>query len=158
MSFREDAHRIPKNDQESPQDIAQKRIELGRLSEVLAGIEYIEYASVFGSGQDGVIREGSDLDVAVWLSAADAATVDHLLRIVGKVEEAFSVPCDLTVLNRAGPVLQREALKGRILFVRPEFEDDFSEFYVRACADYEDLMAWRSRQLAYRGYLCPSMA
>jgi hypothetical protein len=55
-------------------------------------------------------------------------------------------------------VLRHEALKGCILFVRPGREDDFSEFYVRTCAEYEDLMAWRARQLAYRGYSCPSTA
>jgi hypothetical protein len=75
---------------------------------------------------------------------------------MGKVEEACNVPCDLTVLNTAGTVLRREALKGRVLFVRPEAENEYAEFYTRTCAEYEDLMAWRARQLAYRGYSCPS--
>lgn len=135
-----------------------KPIDLQRLATILGDIESIEYAMVFGSAREGIIRAGSDLDVAVSLAHADAEDVDVLLQIVGSVEDAFGVTCDLTVLETAGPVLRHEALKGRVLFVRPGREDDFSEFYVRTCAEYEDLMAWRARQLAYRGYSCPSTA
>jgi predicted nucleotidyltransferase len=134
-----------------------KPIDWERLATVLGGIETIEYAMVFGSARDGIVRAGSDLDVAIALPETEARNIDRLVEIVGKVEDAFGVTCDLTVLNAAGPVLRHEALKGRILFVRPDCENDFSDFYVRTCAEYEDLMAWRARQLAYRGYICPSM-
>jgi predicted nucleotidyltransferase len=135
-----------------------KPIDWERLATVLGGIESIEYALVFGSGRDGLVRAGSDLDIAVSLAQTEAQNIDCLLEIVGKVEEALGVTCDLTVLNTAGPVLRHEALKGRVLFVRPGCEDDYSNFYARTCAEYEDLMAWRARQLAYRGYSCPSTA
>lgn len=135
-----------------------KPIDLQRLASILGGIESIEYAMVFGSARDGIVHAGSDLDIGVSLASADAQSVDRLLEIVGKVEETLAVTCDLTVLDSAGPVLRHEALKGRILFVRPGREEDFSEFYVRTCAEYEDLMVWRARQLAYRGYSCPSTA
>ena len=135
-----------------------KRIDMQRLAAVLEGIEDIAYAMIFGSAQDGVVHAGSDLDVAVWLAQADGQTIDRLAQIVGKIEDTLAVSCDLAVLNTAGPVLRHEALQGRVLFVRPACEDDFSEFYVRTCAEYEDLMAWRTRQLAYRGYVCPSTA
>jgi len=111
---------------------------------------------VFGSARDGLVHAGSDLDVAVSLTHADTEGIDLLLQIVGKVEDAFGVTCDLTVLNTAGPVLRHEALKGRILFIRPDREEEFVEFYVRTCAEYEDLMVSYARQLAYRGYSCPS--
>ncbi len=132
-----------------------KAIDLQRLASVLAGSESIEYAIVFGSARDGIVHAGSDLDIGVSLTSADAQSIDRLLEIAGKVEEACGVTCDLTVLDTAGPVLRHEALKGRVLFIHPGREDDFSEFYVRTCAEYEDLMAWRARQLAYRGYSCP---
>lgn len=135
-----------------------KMIDLQRLATVLENIGSIEYAMVFGSAQDGVLQAGSDLDVAVWLSHAEAGNINRLGEIVAKVEDAFSVTCDLTVLNTAGTVLRHQALKGRILFVRPVCEDDFSRFYVLTCAEYEDMIAWRARQLAYRGYGCPSTA
>ncbi len=135
-----------------------KPIDLQRLAAVLNEVESIEYALVFGSARDGIVRAGSDLDIAVSLTHADVLNADLLLETVGKVEDAFGVTGDLTVLETAGPVLRHEALKGHVLFVRPGREDDFSEFYVRTCAEYEDLMAWRARQLAYRGYSCPSMA
>jgi hypothetical protein len=92
------------------------------------------------------------------LVQTEAQNIDRLVEIMGRIEEALGVTCDLTVLNTAGPVLRHEALKGRVLFVRPGREDDFSEFYVRTCAEYEDLMVWRARQLAYRGYICPATA
>jgi len=129
---------------------------LQQLARVLTGVEYVDYAIVFGSAQDGIVRAGSDLDIAVWLAPADTLTGGRLLQIVGKIEETLAVACDLTLLNTAGTVLRHEVLKGRVLFVRPGCEDGFSEFYVRTCAEYEDLMAWRARQLAYRGYACPS--
>ncbi len=133
-----------------------KHIDLERLAAVLSDVESIQYAMVFGSARDGIVHTGSDLDVAVSLTDQDAENVDRLLEIVGKVEDALGVTCDLTVLNTAGPVLRHEALKGHILFVRPGREEEFVEFYVRTCAEYEDLMVWRARQLAYRGYTCPS--
>jgi predicted nucleotidyltransferase len=135
-----------------------KSIDLQRLATILNEVESIEYALAFGSARDGVVHAGSDLDVAVSLMHPDVQNTDLLLGIVGKVEDAFGVPCDLTVLNTAGPVLRHEALKGRVLFVRPDRETAFSDFYARTCAEYEDLMAWRARQLAYRGYTCPSTA
>jgi predicted nucleotidyltransferase len=131
---------------------------LPRLATILDDIESIEFAMVFGSARDGIVCAGSDLDVAVSLGDSEGESVDRLLEIVGKVEDALGVTCDLTVLNTAGPVLRHEALKGRLLFVRPDREDQFVEFYVRTCAEYEDLMVWRARQLAYRGYSCPSTA
>ncbi len=133
-------------------------IDLERLATILGDIESIEYAMLFGSARDGIVHAGSDLDVAVSLAHANAEDADVLLQIVGRVEDALGVTGDLTVLNTAGPVLRHEVLKGRVLFIRPGREDDFAEFYVRTCAEYEDLMAWRARQLAYRGYSCPATA
>jgi predicted nucleotidyltransferase len=133
-----------------------KPIDLPRLATILGDIESIKFAMLFGSARDGIVCAGSDLDVAVSLAEPDTENIDVLLQIVGRVEEALGITCDLTVLNTAGPVLRHEALKGRILFVRPDREDDFVEFYVRTCAEYEDLMASYTRQLAYRGYSCPS--
>ncbi len=133
-----------------------KSIDLQRLATVLNEVEPIQYAMVFGSARDGLVYARSDLDIAVSLAHADVQNTDLLLEIVGKVEDALGVTCDLTVLNTAGPVLRHEALKGRILFVRPGREEEFVEFYVRTCAEYEDLMASYARQLAYRGYSCPS--
>jgi predicted nucleotidyltransferase len=141
-----------------PAATEEKSIDLQRSTAVLAGIEAIEYALVFGSARDGTIHAGSDLDVAVSLAQTDVRNINRILEIAGKIEEALVVTCDLTVLNTAGAVLRHEALKGRVLFIRPGCEDDFSEFYVRTCAEYEDLMARRTRQLAYRGYPCPSTA
>ncbi|MDI9434275.1 MAG: nucleotidyltransferase domain-containing protein [Planctomycetota bacterium] len=129
-----------------------KPIDLPRLAAILSGIPFIDYAMVFGSARDGVAQAGCDLDVAVSLADADTKDIARLVEIVSRVEETFDVPCDLTVLNTAGPVLRHEALRGRVLFVRPGRQEDFADFFTRTCAEYEDLMAFRARQLAYRGY------
>ncbi len=84
-----------------------KPIDLQRLATVLGGIESIEYAMVFGSAREGIVRAGSDLDVAVSLAHGEAQNVGLLLEIVGQVEDACGVPCDLTVLNTAGAVLRQ---------------------------------------------------
>jgi predicted nucleotidyltransferase len=142
----------------TPAEHQEKHIDLARLTAILEGFRSVEYAIAFGSARDGIVHAGSDLDIAVSLMRADAQDIDYLMKIMGRIEDAFGVTCDLTVLNTAGPVLRHEALKGRILFVRPDREREFSDFYARTCAEYEDLMAWRARQLAYRGYPCPSTA
>jgi len=141
-----------------PKATDSKSIDLQRLATILDGIESIDFALVFGSARDGVVHARSDLDLAVFLTHAEAQSTDRLLEIVAKVEEPLGVTCDLTVLNTAGTVLRHETLKGRVLFIRPGREDDYAEFYARTCAEYEDLMVWRARQLAYRGYSCPSTA
>lgn len=133
-----------------------RHVDLQRLAAVLEEIASIDFAMVFGSAAEGIVRADSDLDVAVWVAGGNAGSGDFLVEIVGRIEEAFAVSCDLTVLNTAGPVLRHEALKGRVLFVRPGRERDFGDFYAGTCAEYEDLMVWRARQLAYRGYGCPS--
>jgi predicted nucleotidyltransferase len=133
-----------------------KQVDLRRLAAALEETASIDFATIFGSAAEGIVHAGSDLDVAVSLADVEARNGDLLVEIVGRIEEAFAVSCDLTVLNTAGPVLRHEALKGRILFIRPGREKDFSDFYTRTCAEYEDLMVWRTRQLAYRGYGCPS--
>jgi predicted nucleotidyltransferase len=125
---------------------ASKSIRWERLAAILSGFDAIEFALVFGSTRDGLVRAGSDLDIAVSLGGTEAGSIDLLLEIAGRVEEEVGVTCDLAVLNTAGPVLRHEALQGRVLFVRTDCEDSFSDFYARTCAEYEDLMAWRARQ------------
>ena len=72
-----------------------KQIDVPRLAAVLEGIEDIEYAMIFGSARDGIVHAGSDLDVAVWLAQANGPTIDRLAQIVGAIEDAFAVSCDL---------------------------------------------------------------
>ena len=110
------------------------------------------YAFLFGSSQDGTIREGGDIDLAVWLN--DFSERETLIpRIIGMVEAIVpGISCDLTLLNDAGEQLAFEALTGRELFIRDEAMDQYAAWYSLICREYEDAIAWMKKQLIYRGY------
>lgn len=105
------------------------------------------FALLHGSARDGVIREGGDIDIAVYLDAA--ATLDILDRVILAVEAlAPDARCDCGVLNRADCIYRFEALKGKMLFCRDE--DKYAEFFSLTCREYEYQMANYERQRQYR--------
>jgi len=112
----------------------------------------VQFAYLFGSAQEGKVRIGGDVDIAVWIDA-HSARIDLIPKIVGLVEKHTpGVPCDLVFLNDAGEQLSFSVLQGKILFVREEAEDLYASFYSQTCRDYEDTVAWMKKQLQYRGY------
>ena len=112
----------------------------------------IRFAFLFGSSQDGSIREGGDIDLAVWLENP-TQKIELIPRIIGLVETlAPGVSCDLTLLNDAGEQLAFEALTGKELFIRDEAMDAYAAWYSLTCREYEDALAWMKKQLIYRGY------
>ena len=128
------------------------QIDLSRLGRLIESQVTVDFALVFGSASHGFVKAGSDLDLAVWFRESNTAKLERYAGCVGQVEDTFGIPCDLTVLNTSGVVLRHEALKGQVLYIRPGLEASYAEFYTKTCADYEDVMFWRTRQLAYRGY------
>jgi len=125
--------------------------------QVLAGnlesnVPEILFGYLFGSYGAGTERLQSDIDIAVYLKPG-TKTLHVLAGIITVVEE--TIPgriCDLTILNDAGVIVAMEAIRGRLLFVRDEAREIHAEFYTLTCRIYEDQMAWRARQLKYRGY------
>ena len=121
-----------------------------------AGLEQdfpeVLFAYLFGSSKAGVIRQGGDVDVAVWIHE-NADKIDLIPRIVALVESITDGnPCDLVFLNGAGEQLAFEALQGHILFIRKEARDVHAAFYSQTCREYEDHIAWMKKQLQYRNY------
>lgn len=112
----------------------------------------ILFAFLFGSAQEGKVREGGDIDLAVWLN--DYNKREELIpRIIGLTESlAEGISCDLTLLNDAGDQLAFEALSGTSLFIRHEVMNQYAAWYSLTCREYEDTMAWMKKQLQYRGY------
>jgi predicted nucleotidyltransferase len=107
----------------------------------------VVFALVMGSGREGVIAVGSDLDLAVFVDGR--ASFDLLRRIVAAGEAAApGVHCDVGVLNRAEPVYRFEALKGRLLFTRDQ--EQFVSFFSLTCREYESQMADYERQFRFR--------
>lgn len=120
------------------------------LAADLKTIPEIDFALLFGSAQSGVVKEGSDFDIGVYLNTP--VTPDLILSIVKSVENTVSAECDLTILNAASEILRFETLKGKVLFIRDHKMEEYAHFYSLTCREYEDTMAWMQRQLAYRGY------
>lgn len=103
----------------------------------------VEFAYLLGSGQNGIIPEYSDLDLAVFAKPGTNKKYETYNRIVACVEKALPGPADVDVvfLNDAHCVFRFEALKGKRLFSRPECLEHLAEFYSLTCREYEDYMA-----------------
>ncbi len=127
-----------------------KQFSVQKLAGNLKTILEIDFALLFGSAQSGLLKNNSDIDIAVYLNTL--LTPELMLSIVKSVEKTVSLNCDLTVLNTASEILRFEALKGRVLFVRDNKIEEYAGFYSLTCREYEDTMAWMQRQMAYRGY------
>jgi uncharacterized protein len=98
----------------------------------------IEFAYIFGSAKDGLIRkDGPDIDIAVYINKK--ADLNLLADIIGACQEAAGHDkIDIVVLNNAGPILAFEAISGYLLFSRDE--DKRAAFFSLTCRMYEDEM------------------
>lgn len=61
----------------APAAAESKPVDLPHLAAILGGFEAIEFALVFDSAREGVVRAGSDLDLAVSLGGAEAGSIDR---------------------------------------------------------------------------------
>jgi predicted nucleotidyltransferase len=132
-----------------------KRIDTKRLAHALDSEPGILFALLFGSARDGVLpRADSDIDVAMYLD--HEPDLDERARILGHVQDAVgSDRVDLVFLNLTdNAILQREALKGRLLVCRDrEAYAAFFSLADRRGRDEEDRIerAWKlRRELAHR--------
>lgn len=123
------------------------------VANVLQKIDAIAFAFIFGSSQDEVVNEGSDIDVAVYL-IENIIDFDFRIQIVNELDKLipnFS-NYDLVVLNTANSVLAMQAIQGKLLFVKNEHKELYADFYSLTCRQYEDDIFWMKKQLEYRGY------
>ena len=126
-------------------------LDLPALSTVISSrFPNIAFAYLFGSSKDGIVKKGSDVDIALYYTGNDPLIrfqVDEAL------ERAFEgMVFDLVELQKAEPVLAFEALSGSRLFVRPEAIETFLDFFTLTSRIYRDRMYWINKQLIYRGY------
>lgn len=105
------------------------------------------FCLLLGSASDGVVREGSDVDLAFYLS--EPTSLEFYSTIAGTVDEVIpDVRCDIGILNRAEPVFRFEALKGKLLFSRDM--ELYASFFSLTCREYESQMFDYERQRRYR--------
>jgi predicted nucleotidyltransferase len=111
----------------------------------------IPFAYLFGSAQNGMVKPGSDIDIAVYYKGTDPfarfAVEEQIAQAIGR-----HIQVDIVMLRNADPILAFEALKGKLLFVRDECMDEYADFYTSTCRRYEDKIYWMKTELIYRGY------
>jgi predicted nucleotidyltransferase len=130
-----------------------RTIDIQQLTEIIRDkFPDIAFAYLFGSSQEGVVKQGSDLDIAVYYKGDD---IFIRFRLEEQLEQVIGngIYIDVVELQKIdNTVLAFEALSGKQLFVRDECIDEYADFYVRICRKYEDEMYWMKKQLKYRGY------
>lgn len=107
----------------------------------------VDFVLLMGSGRDGRIPAGGDLDLAVGMQ--ERLTYElrkRIATVAGRL--APGVDVDLGLFDRAEPVYRFEALKGRLLFTRDQ--ERFLAAYSLACREYESQMLDYERQALYR--------
>jgi predicted nucleotidyltransferase len=110
----------------------------------------IPFAYIFGSSVDGIVKNGSDIDIAIWYDGNDPFLKVKVLEIL----EPHIKSCNLDIVNicNANPILAHEAIAGKILFVREDQKQYHASIYTKILASYEDRTYWIKKQLQYRGY------
>ena len=110
----------------------------------------IPFAHIFGSSADGVVKAGSDIDIAIWYNGTDPFLKVKVLETIEPLVK--DIPVDIVNICYADPLLAHEALAGNVLFVREEQKSQYASFYSKIAAEYEDKIYWIQKQLEYRGY------
>ncbi|HSO33334.1 MAG TPA: nucleotidyltransferase domain-containing protein [Labilithrix sp.] len=111
-------------------------------------------AYLFGSHARGEARQGSDVDIALWLHDAPATLDDLQLDLAADLERELGVPVDIVILNGAPSDLVHRVLRDGVLLV----ERDRSarvRLEVRARNDYFDLLPMRTAYRRRRGGPAP---
>lgn len=111
----------------------------------------VRIAFLMGSAKDGVVKVGSDVDVALLLEKdADMSVRSKVYSVLTDLldEIAPGAMADIGILNQTEPVYRFETLKGRLLFARDI--DEYAAFYSLTCREYESQMADYERQRQYR--------
>jgi len=110
----------------------------------------IEFVQLMGSATNGIVKAGSDLDLAVMMIDSSIKLFELYSKVCDLCDEKFpGVRIDLGLLNNCDdPVYRFESLKGINLFRRDE--EKWLRFYSIACREYEHQMMHYAKQRAYR--------
>ena len=113
------------------------KINLKKLSEYLKGRPDVICAVIFGSAQDGNVKDGSDLDLGIYFS--EPVKGDNRIKFMVEVAEVagFDV-IDLVNLESAEPILAFEVISGH--FICKNDPDKTAELFSLICRKYEEAM------------------
>lgn len=119
-------------------------------STIKANFPEIPFAHIFGSSADGIVKPGSDIDIAIWYNGSDPFIKVKVLESLEPIVN--NMPVDIVNICNTNSLLAHAALAGKILFVRGEQKENYALFYSKIAAEYEDKIYWIQKQLQYRGY------
>lgn len=113
-------------------------LDLEALAGALSEDPRVILAVLFGSSRNGVVRDGSDVDIGVLLSEdlSPEAFYEFYRQVATRL--AAIPELDLVDLNHANSILAFEALCGRRLLVRDA--EAVAAFSSRVAREYEDDM------------------
>ena len=124
------------------------------ISDIATAIEgnfpEIPFAHIFGSSANGVIKVGSDIDIAIWYNGSDPFIKVKVLETLEPIVN--NIPVDIVNICNTNPLLAHEALAGSVLFIREDQKTLYASVYSKIAAEYEDKIYWIQKQLEYRGY------
>ena len=119
-------------------------VELNRAQKVWEKTPSIVASWSFGSAKDGVVLQGSDLDIAVLFSSLP--NLEQLAELRADLQDALEFDTiDLMVLNSAGTISAMEAVSGKPLFCCNRSKR--AEFVSLVSRQYEDDMAFFEKNL-----------
>lgn len=120
------------------------------LAKTLADVPNVAAAWVFGSAQNGIVREGGDLDIGVLFTSPPS--LDDLAALRATLQQATQVDdIDLVSLNQASSILRFEAVSGRLILNRDAARQ--VEFVSLAAREYEFDLALLQSGLHHRQVL-----
>jgi predicted nucleotidyltransferase len=121
------------------------------LSATIQNITYIHFAYLFGSAINAVIPKFGDIDIAVFINDNKKSDWDAVSYIINTIEQylQYQAECDLTIINTAGLYLRYEILKGKCLFVKPQYDDIYSNVFVKTCYEMEEAISLRKKYERY---------
>lgn len=112
-------------------------VNFDQLKEYFSGRDDIICAIIFGSAQNGFVRDGSDLDIGIYF--IEKPKGDDYIKFMVEVAEAaeFDV-IDLVDLSNADPILAFEVLSGHFICKNDPYKT--AELTSLICREYEDIM------------------
>lgn len=116
-----------------------KRIDWDIAAQAFESFPNVIAAWAFGSAQEGDIREGSDLDIAVLFQTVPS--LDERAELRAELQKNLQFDdIDLLVLNGASPITRFEAISGRPIYCRDVGAR--AEFDSLTAREYEDAIAF----------------
>ena len=120
------------------------RVELNRAQKVWEKNSSIVASWSFGSAKDGIVVQGSDLDIAVLFFSLP--NLEQLAELRADLQDALEFDTiDLMILNTAGTISAIQAVSGKALFCCNRSKR--AEFVSLVSRQYEDDMAFFEKNL-----------